>query len=143
VDVPGHDEPVTDHAAVSRWVAAYEEAWRTPGTDGLARLFTVDATYRHSPYEEPVVGLDGIRQMWEDDRDSAQEIFTLATEIVAVEGMLAVVRAEVRYGDPVRQEYRDLWVVRFGDAGRCREFEEWPFWPGRSYSARDSDTRRD
>ena len=24
----------------------------------------------------------------------------------------AVVRAKVRYGDPVRQEYRDLWVMQ-------------------------------
>jgi ketosteroid isomerase-like protein len=128
---------VTDRTSVSRWVAAYEEAWRTPGTERLARLFTLDATYRHSPYEAPIVGLDDIRQMWEDDRDSAQEIFTMATEIVAVEGLVAVVRAEVRYGDPVRQEYRDLWVVRFDDAGRCREFEEWPFWPGRPYSAEE------
>jgi hypothetical protein len=132
---------VIDRTGVTRWVAAYEEAWRTPGTDGLARLFTSDAIYRHSPYEEPVIGLADIRQMWEDDRDSAQEIFTLATEIIAVEAAVAVVRAEVRYGDPIGQEYRDLWVVRFDDSGRCREFEEWPFWPGRSYSARDNTPR--
>ncbi|WP_327035397.1 hypothetical protein [Micromonospora ureilytica] len=30
----------------------------------------------------------------------------------------------------VDQEYRDLWVMRFADDGRCRSFEEWPFWPG-------------
>jgi hypothetical protein len=40
-----------------------------------------------------------------------------------------VARVEVRYGDPVGQQYRDLWVVRFDDAGRCIAFEGWPFWP--------------
>jgi hypothetical protein len=45
----------------------------------------------------------------------------------------AVVRAEVGYGDPVRQEYRDLWVLRLGNDGRCSWFEEWPFWPERPY----------
>jgi hypothetical protein len=36
------------------------------------------------------------------------EVFTLATSILAVDRDTAVVRAEVRYGDPLRQEYRDL-----------------------------------
>jgi hypothetical protein len=32
----------------------------------------------------------------------------IAAGILAVDGPTAVVRAEVRYGDPLRQEYRDL-----------------------------------
>jgi hypothetical protein len=48
-----------------------------------------------------------------------------------------VVRAEVRYGEPSCQEYRDLWVIRLDDDGRCTWFEEWPFWPGRPYVAPD------
>jgi len=40
------------------------------------------------------------------------------------------VRAEVRYGDPVDREYRDLWIIRLGADGRCVAFEEWPFAPG-------------
>jgi ketosteroid isomerase-like protein len=128
------DAVTTDRATVRTWVAGYEEAWRTAGTDGLAGLFTADATYLHSPYEEPVVGLEGIRQMWEEDRDGPDEVFSLATDIVAVDDDTAVVRAEVCYGDPVRQEFRDLWVLRIGDDGRCSWFEEWPYWPGRPYS---------
>jgi ketosteroid isomerase-like protein len=126
---------MTDHMAVSRWVAGYEAAWRAAGTGALAGLFSEDASYLHSPYEEPVTGLDAIRRMWEEDRAGPDEVFTLATEIIAVDGPAAVVRAEVRYGDRVRQEYRDLWVLRFGDDGRCVWFEEWPFWPKRPYTA--------
>ena len=129
---------MTDRAMVAaRWVTVYELAWRTPGTKGLAALFTADASYLHSPYEQPVVGLDAIRRMWDDDRGGADEIFSLATEVLAVEGVTVVVRAEVRYGDPIRQEYRDLWILRLDDGGRCSWFEEWPYWPGRPYSARD------
>ena len=122
---------------VRRWLAGYEAAWLVPGTDGLAALFAGDATYLQSPYEPPVTGLAAIRQMWEEQREGPGEAFTLATEILAVDGPTAVVRAEVRYGNPVRQEYRDLWVIRLGGDGRCTWFEEWPFWPGRPYSARD------
>ena len=123
---------MTNRAMVSRWLAAYEAAWRAPGTDHLADLFTEDASYRQSPYTEPVVGLAAIGQMWDTERDGPDEVFTLATEIVAVDGPTAVVRVEVRYGHPVRQEYRDLWVLRLGGDGRCSWFEEWPYWPEQS-----------
>ena len=135
--VAGTMGTVTDRATVSRWLAGYEAAWRAPGTDGLTGLFTADATYLQSPYEQPVAGLGAIRRMWDEQRGGPAEVFTLATEILAVDGPVAVVRAEVRYGDPLRQEYRDLWVIRLGADGRCTWFEEWPYWPGRPYSARD------
>jgi ketosteroid isomerase-like protein len=133
----GHDGLVTDRALVSRWLADYEAAWRSPGTASLAGLFTADARYLQSPYELPVTGLDAIARMWDAERDGPDEVFTLATDILAVDGPVAVVRAEVRYGDRFRQEYRDLWVIRLDDDGRCSRFEEWPYWPGHPFSARD------
>jgi ketosteroid isomerase-like protein len=126
---------MTDRAIVRRWLAAYEAAWRASGTEALAEIFTGDASYRQSPYQEPVVGLDAIRRMWDGERDGPDEVFAIATEILAVDGPTAVVRAEVRYGDPLHQEYRDLWIVQLGDDGRCNWFEEWPFWPGQPGAA--------
>ena len=126
---------MTDREAVGRWLAGYEAAWRAPGTDAVTGIFTDGASYRHSPYAVPVAGLDAIRRMWEEERAGPDEVFTLATEILAVDGPTAVVRVEVRYGDPVTQEYRDLWVMRLDDDGRCTWFEEWPFWPERRYTA--------
>ena len=135
--VMGHDGLVTDRDLVSRWLAGYEAAWRSPGTASLAGLFTADASYLQSPYELPITGLDAIARMWDAERESPDEVFTLVTDILAVDGPVAVVRAEVRYGDPPRQEYRDLWVIRLDDDGRCSWFEEWPYWPERPFSARD------
>ena len=123
---------MTDRAEVSRWLAGYEAAWRSPGTELLAGLFTDDITYRQSPYEETVAGLEALRRMWDAERAGPEEVFTLATEILAVDGLTAVVRAEVHYAQP-EQEYRDLWIIQRGDDGRCRSFEEWPYWPGRPY----------
>lgn len=131
----GHHEAMTDRAMARQWLAAYEAAWRAPGTAGLAGIFTEDASYRQSPYQEPVTGLDAIRRMWEEERDGPDEVFTLTTAIVAVDGPTAVVRAEVGYGDPLRQEYRDLWIMQLGDDGRCSWFEEWPYWPGQPGAA--------
>ena len=128
---------VTDRGKVSQWLTGYEAAWRSAGTGSLADLFTADAGYLQSPYELPVAGLDAIARMWEAEREGPDEAFTLATEILAVDWPVAVVRAEVRYGDPSRQEFRDLWVIRLDDDGRCTWFEEWPYWPERPFSADD------
>ena len=97
-------------------------------------LFTPDATYLYDPYEEPVRGLDALGPWWDENRDGPDEAFTMGSEVVAVDGDVAVVRVEVAYGEPVRQEYRDLWVLRFAADGRCSAFEEWPFWPGHGRS---------
>jgi SnoaL-like domain len=128
---------VIDRAVVGQWLASYEAAWRTPGTNGLAGLFTSNATYSQSPYEQPVTGLDAIKRMWEEEREGPDEVFTMTTDIVAVDDPAAVVRVEVVYGDPPRQEYRDLWVIRFAGDGRATWFEEWPHWPGHSHTADD------
>jgi hypothetical protein len=116
-------------AQVQAWVAAYEGAWRTPGTGELAGIFTPDASYVQGPYEQPVTGLAAIGRMWEAERDSPAEWFEMTSGVVAVDGDTAVVRVEVGYGDPVQHEFRDLWIIRFAPDGRCRAFEEWPFSP--------------
>ncbi len=120
-------------AEIETWVAAYERAWRSAGTDSLRALFTEDASYRMSPYEEPAVGLAAIGELWEREREGPDEDFEMGYEIVAVEGETAVARVEVQYGRGV--EYRDLWIIRLAADSRCREFEEWPFWPGQRFVA--------
>lgn len=131
-----------DHNGFLAWIDRYEQAWRTAGTDGLGALFTHDAVYRHSPYAEPIVGLPAIAVSWEAERDGPDEAFALTHEVVAVDGDTGVARAVVRYGDPLRQEYTDLWIVRFAADGRAREFEEWPSWPGAPWSASGQSTQR-
>lgn len=116
-----------DRARVADWIAGYERAWRTPGTDALAELFTADASYRQEPYREPVLGLADIGRMWEAERAGPTEEFEMTSEIVAVDGPVAVARIEVRYGAPHHQGFRDLWIMRFAEDGRCAAFEEWPF----------------
>jgi len=119
----------------SAWIARYERAWRTSGVRDLPQLFTEDAVYRMSPYEEPAAGLAEIGALWECERQGPDEEFTMSHEVVAVDGDTAVVRLEVRYGGSERLQYRDLWVLRFAADGRCRAFEEWPFWPGQQIVA--------
>ena len=115
-----------------RWVAEYERAWREGDVAAVAGLFTEDARYRRSPYEAPLVGHSEIQGFWLDDEGRT---FSMTAEAVAVERRDAVVRAEVRYLEPVAPEYRDLWVLRFAPDGRVEDFEEWAYWPGKPYAS--------
>ena len=95
-------DPAVDRNRLAGWIAAYEHAWRAPGTAPLEGIFTADAVYSQGPYEEPCRGLAAIERMWEAERDGPDEVFDMASEVVAVDGDTAVVRVRVRYGDPVR-----------------------------------------
>jgi hypothetical protein len=131
VHLPG----VVNRGSLRDWIAGYERAWRTP--DGpeldraLAALFAPHATYSTAPFEPAYQGLAAIARMWKAERKGPDEAFTIRAEIVAVDAEhdTGVLRLEVRYGPPREQVYRDLWIVRFDDEGRCEHFEEWPFWP--------------
>jgi SnoaL-like domain len=117
-----------DREQLLGWLEAYERAWKEPGTELLGQLFAADATYSTAPYQSPHEGLDAIAAMWEAERRPGEE-FTIASEIVALEGDIGVVRIQVDYERPRRQQYRDLWIVKLDGDGRCVHFEEWPFWP--------------
>ena len=120
-------------AAVMRWVRAYEDGWRSEDRSAVGRLFTDDATYLRSPYAAPLVGHAAIQDFWVDD-DEDGTIFRMEAEPVAAEGTSAVVRVKVEYGDPVHQEYLDLWVLQFADDGRVEHFEEWAYWPDKPHA---------
>ncbi len=122
---------------VAEWVSAYERAWRSPGAGALEALFTADATYSQGPYREPVIGLPAIAAMWEAERDGPDEVFTMTSEIVAADGDTGVVRVLVRYGDPVHQEYKDLWVISSPRTAGARRSKS-----GRSRRGRSSHQRR-
>jgi ketosteroid isomerase-like protein len=117
-----------EHTDVMGWVRMYESAWRSAGTDKLAGLFTDDVRYLASPWGEPVEGLAAVAEFWDTEREGADEEFTMTYDVVAVDGQAGVVRASVDYA-ATGDRWRDLWVLRFADDGRCEAFEEWPFTP--------------
>jgi hypothetical protein len=119
---------MTDRLAVTEWVAGYERAWRSPGTDALGELFTETAIYSASPWAQPIEGLEAVRRFWDGARSGPDEGFEMRSEIVAIDGLVAVVRVAVNYDNG--QRWRDLWVLALNEEGRCEHFEEWPFAPG-------------
>jgi hypothetical protein len=124
-----------DRKLLSGWVQAYERLWRTPGTDGLSEIFADDANYSMGPFARSETGIEDVARLWDEERKGPDEPFEMTWEIVAVDGDTGIVRVEVRYGPPRQEHYRDLWVVRLRDDGRCFHFEEWPQWPDHGTTA--------
>jgi ketosteroid isomerase-like protein len=121
-----------DRTAVEKWVTDYERLWRTPGTNALGEVFTLDASYSPSPWATALEGLEAIAEFWDAERKGPDEEFELTAEVVALEGNIAVVRVAVDYGEPLHARWRDLWVLTFAADGRCAAFEEWPFAPSQA-----------
>jgi uncharacterized protein (TIGR02246 family) len=116
-----------DMQSVQEWVRAYERAWRTAGTEQLNTLFAVDATYQLGPFQQPHRGLEAIRALWDAERAGPNETFEMDFDVVAVDGPRAVLRLDVRYGQPHPEHFRNIWILEFTPEGRCSAFEEWPF----------------
>jgi ketosteroid isomerase-like protein len=114
-------------AQVQAWLDRYVEAWRSGDEAQIADLFSDDATYRYNPYDEPVSGRREIIKSWLGDGEP--DVFDAQYHVLAINGDLAVAHGESIYYDKTRtnvaNRYDNIFVLRFDEDGRCREFTEW------------------
>ena len=108
---------------VKMWVEHYITAWKTNAPEDIARLFSEDALYYTGPFAKPWRGQKKIVKAWLARKDEPQD-WKFRYEVVTSDDACGVVRGWTKYKKPAR-EYSNLWVIRFDDAGRCREFTEW------------------
>ncbi len=123
---------MADRERIQEWLDAYVEAWRSYDEDAIRELFSEDASYAYHPYDEPERGRDTIVAKWLEDRDEPGS-WEASYAPLLIEGDRAVATGETRYDSGRR--FSNLYVLRFDDEGRCREFVEWfveqPMPPGR------------
>ncbi len=101
-----------DAGQVQRWLDAYTGAWLTYDPGAIGALFTDDAEYRWHPWDEGGAvarGREAIVAAWLENRDAVGMSFYYTDDTQAT----------------LDRAYHNLWVLRFGDEGRCREFTEW------------------
>jgi ketosteroid isomerase-like protein len=125
-----------DRQAAQDWLGRYVDAWLSYDRDDIAALFSEDVVYRYHPSDDPVVGRDAVVASWlgEDDSDDASTrdapgTYEATYAPVAVDGDVVVATGSSRYRDepdgPVVRVYDNCFVMRFDDAGRCRELTEY------------------
>jgi hypothetical protein len=112
---------------LDRWLGAYKRAWEDRDPVAAADLFTADAAYHETPFDEPSRGRDGIFEYW-SDVPRTQRGISFSYEILATteNGGVAHWRASflrLPADDPV--ELDGIFLVKLDADGRCTEFREW------------------
>ena len=112
-----------DQTMVKAWVEGYLQAWNSNDVEDIGRLFSEDAAYYTSPFQEPWRGREAIIQGWLGRKDEPGT-FRFRYQVLATGDDLGVVRGWTQYLNPER-EYSNIWVIRFDEQGRSTEFTEW------------------
>jgi hypothetical protein len=105
------------------WMDGYVAAWASGEAGQIAELFTDDAVYDPQTSAGEWDGLENIVHRWQeidDDEDNWEFEWRPLVETDDV----AVVVGRTRYLEPP-MSYRNLFIIRFSDDGRCYDFTEW------------------
>jgi ketosteroid isomerase-like protein len=107
---------------VQDWLDAYLEAWRSNDAAAIGALFSDDATYAYHPHSEPLRGRDAIVASWLE-HDDAPGSWQASYAPLLTDGDRAIATGETRYANG--RTFSNLFVMRFDEQGRCRDFVEW------------------
>ena len=117
-----------DHATFKDWLDRYVDAWRLNDPLAIGDLFSASVRYAYDPFEEAVVGRAALVASWLTDPD-ADGSWTADYEVLAIDGDVFVAHGRTQYltddRSGVDREFANVFVCRFDDEGRCREFTEW------------------
>lgn len=113
-----------DRGTFRAWLDEYAAAWETSDADAAARLFAPDATYRRTPFDDPLEGRDEIRTYWAETT-ATQESVSVDTTVDAVDRDRGFARFRASFvRDDDRVVLDGVLRARFG-AGDCVSFREW------------------
>jgi len=116
------------HDHVNQWLEAYVAAWKSYDPAAIGALFSDDAVYVYTPFDEPLRGRAAIVQSWLDNADEPNT-YDASYQPVVIEGNTAVTNGRSRYFEPdsktLRAQFDNVFILRFNGAGQCVEFREW------------------
>ena len=116
-----------DRESVQVWLDNYVEAWRTYEPAQIGDLFSEDALYYYSPFDDPLRGREAIVRDWLAEPNAAGS-WEARYVPVAVEGDVGVAQGRTRYlrsDGTIEREFDNIFVLHFDEAGRCARFTEW------------------
>lgn len=108
---------------LEQWMDGYVKAWDSNDPDDVAVLFIEDAVYDPQTAEGPWHGVAEIVKGWTDIADTPGN-WEFEWQPIVDTDEVSVVKGHTRYLSPP-SSYRNLFVIRWGPDGRCRDFTEW------------------
>lgn len=117
-----------DRAGFAAWLERYVDAWRLNDAVAIGDLFSADVRYAYGPFDEALAGRAAVVAGWLTDPD-APGSWQADYEVLAIDGDVYVAHGRTRYltddRREVEREFANIFVCRFDDEGRCREFTEY------------------
>ncbi len=110
-----------------KWLENYKNAWEKRSPKKAAELFSADATYRETPFDEPMRGREAIVKYWLDVERS-QENISFAFEILSVEANKGIAHWQAEFdrienGKTVKLD--GILIAFLNHKMQCTKFEEW------------------
>jgi hypothetical protein len=121
-------EDLMDRAGFAAWLERYVDAWRLYDAVAIGDLFSADIRYAYDPFGEAIIGRAEVVASWLDEPDQPGS-WQAEYEVLAVDSDVFVAHGRTRYltddRREVEREFANVFVCRFDDDGRCREFTEY------------------
>jgi ketosteroid isomerase-like protein len=114
-------------SALSNWLDAYGEAWESRDADAAAKIFSEDANYHVTPYEDPHVGQDGVRNYWAGVTENQRNV-QFEYQTLSVTGNTGIAHWSANFDvapDGPHIELNGIFVLEFDADGKCRRLREW------------------
>lgn len=109
------------------WLEMYGKASRDNDPQASADLFSQDAEYYETPFDEPMIGRQAIYKYWSRGAKNLKEKES-SYEILSMKNNLGIARWQSKFTvikSGKRLALDCLFLVEFNDRGECRTFREW------------------
>lgn len=117
-----------DRAGFASWLDRYVDAWRLNDAVAIGDLFSADVRYAFDPFDEAVAGRPAVVAAWLDDPDDPAS-WQADYQVLAIDDDVFVAHGRTRYFTDdrreVEREFANIFVCRFDEDERCREFTEY------------------
>lgn len=109
------------------WMEMYGKPCEESDPKAAAELFTQNAEYYETPFDEPMIGQDAIYRYWSGASQVLKDV-RFSYEMLAVKANRGIARWQRKYvsnksGSHVALD--GVFLVDFDDQGKCTLFREW------------------
>ncbi|WP_066018616.1 nuclear transport factor 2 family protein [Endozoicomonas atrinae] len=110
------------------WLELYKKCWESGDSKGITELFSEDARYYETPFDEPMVGSAAIERYWLEGAGQAQKNVSFSYTQAAFIGLKGVSHWKasfVRVPSGIQVELDGYLEAEFNPKGQCSIFREW------------------
>ena len=110
------------------WLIEYGDCWKIGDSEGIRELFSDNAHYYETPFDDPMVGLEAIEKYWQEGARHAQKEVKFSFSGTAIAGNRGFARwsaSFVRVPSEKSVEIEGFLEAEFTSSGLCSSFREW------------------